>query len=140
MKEITQFSIIGENKTGELAETIRNLGYGGVNIRSISVVDRGDVGEIRMVVNDVVKAERIFGEAGIFFKKESVIAIRMADRPGSLYKITNIMAENGINIDYIYPVLGSIYNACVIFKTKDLQKTIQLMEAHDIEIVDQESL
>ena len=98
MGTITQFSICGENKEGVLANIIQDLAYGGVNIRSIMILDRGDIGEIRLIVNDPIKAERIFKETNVEYKTESVLAVKMPDRPGALHQVATLMASNQIKL------------------------------------------
>jgi hypothetical protein len=132
MGEIIQFSISGENKEGVLANVIQDLAYGGVNIRSIIIVDRGEQGEIRIVTDDPVKTERIFKETGVPYEKESLIAVKMPDQPGALHRVASILASNSINIDYIYPLLATTQNATICFKTKDIKNTIDILEHNDI--------
>lgn len=140
IKNIIQFSIHSENKEGVLADIISQLGYNGVNIRSVMIVDHDKSGEIRLIVNDPIKAERIFKEENISFEKNSIIAVRMPDKPGSLHYVASILASNNINIDYVYPVLATTRNATVCFKTKDQEKTIQVLQDNGIAVTDQDNI
>lgn len=140
MNEITQFTISGENKEGVLANIIQDLGYAGVNIRSIMIADRDEKGEIRLIVNDPIKAERIFKETKVDYKKESVLGVKMPDKPGALHKVAQILASNNLNIDYVYPILASTVNATICFKTQDIKRTTIILEANDIPLVDNETI
>lgn len=122
MKTVTQFSIEGSNKEGVLTGIIQHLAYGGVNILGIIIVDRGEIGTIRLVPNDPVATERIFRETGITYKTVEVLAVRMPDKPGALHQVTKVLAENHVNIDYIYPLVGSMPQPTVIFKTTNLEE------------------
>jgi len=132
MSTINQFTIRGQNKEGVLADIIQYLGYEGVNIRSIMIFNIGNEGEIRLVVNDPIKAERVFKENNINYSIDEVLAVKMPDKPGALHHIASILSRNKINIEYIYSLIVSSSNATVIFKTKDLAQTEKILHEHEI--------
>ncbi|MBN2383885.1 ACT domain-containing protein [bacterium] len=132
MPAIKQFTISGENKEGALADAIRHLGYGGVNIRSIMISNVGEQGQIKLVVNDPIKAERIFKETGVSYETEEVLAVKMPDQPGALHHVASILARNKINIDYVYPLIGTSHHASIVFKTHDLAATEKILLDNDV--------
>lgn len=140
MKKVTQFSIAGSNKEGVLTGVIQYLAYGGVNILGIIIVDRGEIGTIRLVPNDPISAERIFKEHGINYRTVDVLAVRMPDKPGALYQVTRILAENHINIDYIYPLVGSMPQPTIIFKTTNIEDAYHVFVNNSIEVQAHEEL
>lgn len=138
---ITQFSIITENKVGKLAEIIKDLGYEGINIRGLAVnQSEANKREVMLVVNDPVKAERIFKENMFYYKKVPLIAIEIPDTPGSLFKIASLLADHNINIDYSYTLLCKREGAIVVFKVDDLEKSLDVLEINNINIVKEEEL
>ena len=63
--KVEQISIFIENKSGRLAEITRILGDAGINIRALSLADTSDFGILRLIVNDVEKANTVLKERGL---------------------------------------------------------------------------
>ncbi len=62
--QVEQISIFLENKPGSLDAAIKLVAEAGVSIRALSLADTTDFGILRLIVNDVAKAERVFRDAG----------------------------------------------------------------------------
>jgi hypothetical protein len=101
MKE-TQISVYIANKPGELAKVTSHLARFNINMRAISMVESSDYGIVRLITSDAERACAALCEMGWGFVTSDVIVAEIADRPGALADICKKLADDGINIRYLY--------------------------------------
>ena len=136
-----QISVFLENKAGRLAHVTRVLGDAQVNIRALSIADTSDFGILRLIVNDPDKAYRIMKEQGFTVSQTEVIAVLLPDRPGSLASVLERMAEENINIEYLYAFLGTKDgDALIIFKVEDMERAKEAFDKQGIRFIDEKRL
>ena len=136
-----QISVFLENKAGRLSNVTRVLGNAQINIRALFIADTSDFGILRIIVSDPVKAYKILKEAGFTVSETQVIAVRVPDSPGGLADVLEQMAEENINIEYLYAFLGTTENdALVIFKVEDAEKAEMVFKKKDIKFIDENQL
>lgn len=134
--KVEQISVFLENKSGRLADVAGVLARAGINIRALSLADTTDFGILRLIVNDTEKAKGVLKENGFTVGKTEVLAVEVADRPGGLEEILNIMKGNGINVEYMYAfVQKSGGNAIIIFRFDELEKAIETLQKGGIRIL-----
>jgi len=134
--KVEQISVFLENKAGRLAEVARVLGDAGINIRALSLADTTDFGILRLIVNDREAAKKVLKEAGFTVGITQVIAVEVEDKPGGLAKILKLLADEGINVEYMYAfVERSSGNAVLIFKLEDLDRAIDLLSSHGVRVI-----
>lgn len=104
---IKQLTVFLENQTGRLAEVSKILKERNINLQGFSTTEARDYGILRLVVDDFEKSRRLLKEAGFTTHLADVICVEVEDKPGQLYNILSILAEEGINIDYIYVIAGT---------------------------------
>jgi hypothetical protein len=118
---VKQLSVMVENKRGALAELCSELAKVAVNIVAFSVPEQAGVAPVRLVVNGIDAAKKIFGNLGIKYDEEEVIAARVSDRPGALGKLTRKLADHNIDIKYAYgSILKGAGAAIVILAVSDV--------------------
>jgi hypothetical protein len=134
--KVEQISIFLENKSGRLAEVAGVLAKSGINIRALSLADTTDFGILRLIVNDTEKAKQVLKDNGFTVGKTEVIGVEVADRPGGLAEILNVMRDNKINVEYMYAfVQKSAGNAIIIFRFDELEKAIAVLQKAGIRIL-----
>ena len=115
--KVEQISIFLENKPGALEGVMRLLKDADINIRSLSLADTDDFGILRLIVNDTNKALRVLNDNGLRVSRTSVVAVEVPDRPGGLHSILAVLAQHGINVEYLYAFIEkSGENAVIIFR------------------------
>lgn len=125
---IQQISVFVENKQGKLVETVKALAENDINIRAMSIADTKDFGILRMITSDNAKTKEVLSDDTVVNTTE-VIAVKMADRPGSLYKVINILSKAGVNIEYMYAFTASdALGAYVVFRVDDVAQAQKLMD------------
>jgi hypothetical protein len=56
------------------------------------------------------------------------LAIRVADRPGPLRRLTRKLAENNINVDYIYgSIVKGMGKALIVLSVSDIERADKLV-------------
>jgi len=104
---VKQITVFLENQAGRLAGVTRILKEENVNLQGFSTTEARDYGILRLVVSDVDKATTGLKNAGYTTHLADVICVEVEDRPGELFKILDMLAGEGINIDYVYVIAGT---------------------------------
>jgi hypothetical protein len=134
--KVKQLSIFLENQSGRLAEVMGTLGNENVNIRALSLADTSGFGILRLIVNDIEKAHDVLHGKGFTVRETDVIAIEIPDRPGGLAGILSVLAEKGINVEYMYAfVQKSAENAVVIFRIENIDEAIAALQSKGVRIL-----
>jgi hypothetical protein len=111
-----------QNKPGELARVCETLGNHGVNIKAIASERSHDRPMIKIVTDDEVSAKSALARSGITYDLRDVVAVKMADRPGELGKISRKLARAMVNVDSIYILGKDGPNTDIAFTVDNAQK------------------
>lgn len=57
---------------------------------------------IRLLVNDAVTAEKVLTDAKYLLDTDDVLVLTLANKPGTLGKVSQIIGNAHVNIDYVY--------------------------------------
>ena len=126
--KVEQISVFLENKPGTLEQATRVLKDANINIRTLSMAETVDFGILRLIVNDVEKANKVLKENGFRVSKTPVVAVEVPDKPGGLHSIMEIVSKEGINVEYLYAfVEKSGQNAVIIFRFDNPEKAIDVL-------------
>ena len=129
---MSQFVLMLKNQIGQLASVTRELAESGVNILGISAREGLDYTYVRIIVDDDVKTERILREENVKFRKENGIIVVVPHEPGSLYRMSKLLADAKININYLYLVVLIPNIVCVLFNVDNHYKAIEVFEKNNI--------
>ena len=138
---IKQVSVFAENRTGGILDVIRALGEGGVDIRALSVADTQGFGILRLIVDDIEKAKAMLSESGTIYSITDVVGVKVPDSPGGLSSVLTLMADNQINVEYLYAfvsVPGT--SAYVVLRVADNDEAIRVLTSNGIELVTEEEI
>ncbi|KAB0669834.1 ACT domain-containing protein [Oryzomonas sagensis] len=139
--KVEQISIFIENKSGRLAEITRILGENGINIRALSLADTSDFGILRLIVNDVERANHVLKGKGFTVNKTEVVAVEVPDRPGGLGAILQTLDTESINVEYMYAFVEHCGgNAVIIFRFDETDKAINVLKANNFSVLAGERL
>lgn len=133
---IEQLSIFVENKRGRLAEITNLLKENDIDIRALSIADTRDFGILRLIVNNPMKAEKVFKDGGFTVSLTKVIAIGIDDTPGGLAKAMDVLYEHNIGVEYMYAFISRTNNtAYVILRVEENEKALKALEDGKIKIL-----
>ena len=138
---IKQISVFLENQPGKLAEFAAVLSAQKINLRAISVAEASDFGIVRIIVDDVFNAVTILKSERYICTITDVLAVEVQDEPGMLANMISILGAEGINIEYMYTILGKKKAvAYMIIRTNDDAKAAKILEAKGFKIAVPEAL
>ncbi|HZP02769.1 MAG TPA: ACT domain-containing protein [Terriglobia bacterium] len=129
MAVVKQFSVILENRRGALAELCSKLAEKAVNIRALLVPEQPGEATVRLVVDGLDAAKKVFDGLGIRYELEDVLAVRLVDRPGSLGKLTRKLADHGLDVRYVYgSILKGSDKASIILAVSDVEAASKVLK------------
>lgn len=138
---IPQLSLFIANSPGAMADIASILGDIGVNIRAMSLADTKDFGVLRMVLDDADRAQRVLKDYGYPVRRTEVIAVEIADRPGSLGRLLRVVADAGMNVEYMYAfVQKNGAQAVLIMRLDDPDAAVAGLQAAGVRVLAAEEL
>ena len=103
---LKQLTVFVENKQGALVDITDTLAENNVNLRALSIADTQDFGLLRLIVNDNDTAVSSLSDKGYVLKITDVVGVKIGDAPGKLSKALSVLAEAGINVEYLYAFMA----------------------------------
>lgn len=135
--QVEQISVFLENKAGRLSEVTGILAEARVNIRALALADTSDFGVLRLIVDNNAHAISVLKENGFTVGKTEVVAAQVKDEPGGLNYILETLRANDINVEYMYAyVRHTGQDAVMIFRFDNVSAAIEVMQKHDITVID----
>lgn len=139
--KVEQISIFLENRAGRLAEVIHCLAEANIDIRALSLADTSDFGILRLIVCDQEKASALLKEKGFTLGRAAVVGVEVPDKPGGLDSVLRLVSANGINVEYMYAIVGrSDGKALMIFRFDKVDKALDLLVRNDFRILPPEAI
>lgn len=137
-----QISIFLENKPGCLYEMTKVLADNNIDLRGLSLAETSDFGIVRLIVDDVLGTATVLKDAGFVSSLTDVLAVEVPNVPGGLNKVLGYLNGAGINIEYMYAILGNKKSetAYMIFRVNDNAKASAVLKASGVKIMEQEEL
>ncbi len=139
--KIQQISLFLENKPGHLNAICRTLADAQINIVTLSLADTQQFGIVRLIVEEWEKAKEVLEQAGYVVNVREVVAAAVADRPGGMAEILDIIGKAGVNIEYMYAfTFRHGKEAVLVFRFDNPDRAIEALKAADRAVLDPVSL
>lgn len=97
-----QLSVYLENRVGALAELCKIIEKKRINLIAICAIDTVEEAVLRIVPEDPVKTQKALKALPMHVIETEVLVVELPNIPGATGKVASLLAETGINIDYIY--------------------------------------
>lgn len=139
---VKQISVFIENKTGKLAEVTKYIAENNINMKALSIADTHDFGILRIICDNHENAVVVLKDGGYIVTETEVLAVEMPDKPGSLAKILEVLADANVFVEYTYAFL-SVKNeghAYMIFRVDDNTAASAVLVAEGFTVAQQTSL
>ncbi len=131
--KIAQLSVFLVNEPGRLRACLAYLSAANVNITALSLADTKDFGILRLIVPAPDLAKAVLEGHGYAIKMTEVVALEVADDPGGLADILEIVATAGVNIEYLYAArCPHDRRAAMIFRFDDPDRAIAALNDRGI--------
>jgi hypothetical protein len=139
---IKQVSVFLDNKPGSLSEVIGLLDKNRIRIFALSIADAGEFGLIRMITEDPVKATTVLEDAGFnLAKSKKNIEVTVILPRDGISKITKILGDNGLNIEYAYSSAAHMNGKfALVLRVNDLSKAESTLKENDVAILSLEEI
>lgn len=132
----TQLSVFLENQPGRLSGPCKLLADAGINILTLSLADTQQFGILRLIVRDWQKAKSVLEKAGCVVKVTEVVATEVADRPGGLAEVLEVLEKAGINIDYMYAfTFRREDKAVLVFRFENPDAAVQVLVSKGVNVL-----
>ena len=135
MKTVKQIDLFLKNEPGALSGVSDLLGANGINIIAFYVITEKDKGKLHFVANDPDKSINVLKTAGFEIKVQEVIACETPHHPGGLNAVLKPLKDANINVDYIYPCIGTGDITVLILGLKPLEKALKIMDDNWIRVL-----
>lgn len=134
--KLTQLSVFLENKPGQISLPCKALAKADINILTLSLSDTQQFGILRLIVRDWRKAKTALEQAGCVVNLTEVVALEVADRPGGLAELLEMIERGGVNIEYMYAfTFGRKEKAVMVFRFDDPDKAIELLRLNNVNVL-----
>lgn len=134
--KVKQLAVFIENKPGRVSEIADLMGRVGINIRGFSVSDTADYGVMRLVVDRPDEARAALKDTGFTVREDEVICAELPDEPGALAKVLVAVADAGVNIEYVYSLVGT----AIVLNVSDADRALRLLEGGPVKLMSQEDI
>ena len=130
---IQQISVFLENRAGQLAEITDILARHDIDLRAIHIAETSDYGVLRLITSSPQEAANILLGSGCVLSMTPVLAVAVPDKPGGLAKLLSIVAQAGIDVEYMYSMFGHGDGlAYMIFRVADVERLEAVLTANGI--------
>ena len=139
---LKQISVFLENKPGMLQALTDILAQMDVNMRALSLAETSEFGIVRIIVDELDSAAEMLEKEGYIYTITKVLGVEIPDTPGGLNNVLKVLADVGVNVEYMYAFLGrkSEAHAYMIFHVQDEGKAVAALEAAGIGCIAQDEL
>lgn len=137
---VKQISVFIENKKGALAACTRYIADNGINIRALSIADTQDFGILRIICDDPKQTDSVLKNGGYITTVTDVLATEIADKPGSMATILEVLADAHVIVEYTYAFLAPDGHAYMIFRVDDNAVASAALAGAGIKTANQEDL
>lgn len=134
---VKQISVFLENKSGRLAEVTKSLSENKIDIRALYVADTAEYGILRMILDKPDEALKLLTDKGFTVSSTNVIAITIADVPGTLDNALEVLSSNNISVEYLYAFVGrASSDAIVVIRVEEPDKAVGILTGAGIRVIE----
>ncbi len=133
---VSQVSVFLDNHPGSLSDVIEKLDSNQIRIFALTIADKGEFGLVRMITEDPLKATKLLEDAEFNLakaKKNIEVAVALITDKDHISRITKILGENGLNIEYAYSSAVHFDGKfALVLRVNDLEKAEQILKDNDV--------
>ncbi len=136
-----QISVFIENVAGRLKEITGLLKNADIDIKAITIADAPDFGVVRMIVDNTDEALSLLKVAKFITRTTDVVAVKIENKPGSLFNVLNVLEKRNIDIEYLYSYTASPReHAILVFRFDNNESAQKALSNSHISILSTEEL
>jgi hypothetical protein len=117
------------NQVGVLAHVTKLVAEMGIDIGAVSSWVEGSQAVIRLLTNDATRVADALRQQKLTVKENEVVLVTSPHKPGMLRKVTEKLAQAGIDLRYLYAsALESQEQCLIVFGSTDNGKAMALLD------------
>ena len=136
---ITQVSVFLDNHPGSLFETMSQLDKNKIKVFALSIADAGEFGLVRLITEEPEKTTRLLEDAEFNLaksKKNTEVTATFISEENTLSKITKILGDGGINIEYAYSSAVHLDGkVALILRPSNVEQAEQMLTANGVAVL-----
>ncbi len=118
------------NEIGTLNGIAKTVADKGINILAVSVWVEGDQVVVRLLTDDTARVADALKAHNYGVREADVVATEVPHKPGMLRRITDKLAQDGIDIHHLYATSAGAQDQClVVFATANNDRAIVRLNA-----------
>jgi len=136
---ITQVSIFLDNRPGSLFEAMSQLDKNKIKVFALSIADAGEFGLVRLITEEPEKAAKLLEDSGFNLaksRKNTEVTATFISEQNTLSKITKILGDSGINIEYAYSSAVHVEGkVALILRPSNVEKSEQMLTTNGVAVL-----
>jgi hypothetical protein len=136
---ITQVSVFLDNHPGSLFETMSQLDKNKIKVFALTIADKGEFGLVRLITEEPEKATKLLEDADFNLaksKKNTEVTATFISQENTLSKITKILGDGGINIEYAYSSAVHVDGkVALILRPSNVEQAEQVLTANGVAVL-----
>jgi hypothetical protein len=118
-----ELNIFVENRPGRLRSVAEVLSKSKINVRTMTLQDRGEFGLMKMIVDKPQEALLALQDKGFACALKDILAIALKDKPGSFLELADLLYTHKVNVLDAYGfVIESSKQAVFCVEVKEMDK------------------
>ena len=135
---VKQMAVFMENRKGRIGELTKVLKKNNIDLVTLSIADTKDFGILRCITRDNARAEQALRAAGFTVTTTELIGGEVADKPGRLAEVTELLEENDVNIEYLYSFARqSVGTGIILFKVDNEALALKALKDKGVKILEE---
>jgi len=110
-----------------------------IRVFALSIADAGEFGLVRLITEEPEKAAKLLEDSGFNLaksKKNTEVTATFISEQNTLSKITKILGDGGINIEYAYSSAVHVEGkVALILRPSNVEKSEQMLTANSVAVL-----
>jgi len=133
-----ELNVFIENRPGRLRSVAEVLSDAKINVRTMTLQDRGEFGLMKLIVDNPGKAQLALADKGFACALKDILAIALKDKPGSFLKLADVFLKNNVNVLDAYGfVIESNKQAVFCVEVKEPEKIKKVLTKAGFEVLEE---
>lgn len=129
MPAVKEFTVLVEDRPGQIGKVCRALADHGVNILAFQAFPSEGKSLVRLVVDNPTLAKTALDTEHVSYTETEVAQVKLPHRPGELAQVASRLGEANININYAYCGIDPGTNApLLIFGVAEVGQAVTLLD------------
>jgi hypothetical protein len=134
-----EVNVFVENRPGRLRSVAQVLAEKKINVRTMTLQDRGEYGLMKLIVDKPEAAHLALTDKGFACALKEILAISLKDKPGSFLKLSELFFKQNINILDAYGfVIESNKEAVFCVEVKETGKVKKILLKAGFKVLEEE--